>query len=293
MTGINANRPTTTARTQPAQQTQQPQQPQERSNVSGSAPPAQTSRSAGYSTGSAFEASTRGNVAGFDTEAHVNGPSFSVNGNADAKVGVGGIDVNLSVDINATAVEAGASATRTFSVDVAGEKLDITVDLSADGVVGADGKLNLDIHIGTDGNVSINAGAEGFAGARGALTGGIKVAHEGRELASGSVELSATAGVSGDAHANIQLTSQGLSFDVGAEAAVGAGFGVDVSGNLHAGNTVRFTGEVLGGLAGQGVEWAGDQLKNVSGWAGDRFRDVGQFIDDVIPDINIDLNPFN
>jgi hypothetical protein len=241
----------------------------------------------GYDSGSAFEASTRGNVGGFDTEAHVNGPSLKVEGNAEAKVGTGGIDVNLSVDINATAVEAGASATRTFQVEVAGEKLDITVDLSAEGVVGADGKLNLDIHIGTDGQISINAGAEGFAGARGALTGGVKVSHNGNELASGSVELSATAGVGFDAHADIEFKDGNLSFDVGAEASPTAGFGVDVNGSINGGNTLKFLGEVLGGLAEEGVEWAGDKLEDVGDWAGDRFEDAKDFIDDLIPDIDI------
>jgi hypothetical protein len=260
--------------------------------TSGNTTATSANRSVGYDSGSAFEASTSGTLpGGVQGEAHVNGPSLKVEGNADAHVGAGGIDVNVSVDINATAVEAGASATKTFQVEVAGEKLDITVDLSAEGVVGADGKLNLDIHIGTDGQVSIQAGASGFAGARGTLTGGISVSHEGREIASGQVELSATAGVSGNAHANIELNSGGLSFDVGAEATAGVGFGVDVSGNINGGNTVKLLGEVLGGLAEEGVEWAGDKLEDVADWAGDRFEDVKDFIDELIPDI--DLTPWN
>jgi len=277
-------------RTQPNQTTQQPQQP--RVTTSGNVNATSANAQVGYDTGSAFEASTSGTLpGGVQAEAHASGPSFSINGNADANVGLDGIDVNLSVDVNATLGEAGASATKTFSVDVAGEQIDVTVDLSAEGVVGADGSLNLDIHIGTDGQVSVNAGAEGFAGARGSLTGGVSVSHEGREIASGQVELSATAGVSGDAHANIELTSEGLSFDVGAEAAAGVGFGVDVSGNINGGNTVKLLGEVLGGLAEEGVEWAGDRLEDVGDWAGDRFEDVKDFIDDIIPDI--DLTPWN
>jgi hypothetical protein len=293
MSGLNVTRPASPPRPQtPPAPEPQPQQQPSRVTTSGSATATSANRSVGFDSGSAFEASTQGTLpGGVQAEAHVNGPSLKVDGNASASVGVGGIDVNLSVDVSATAVEAGASATRTFQVEVAGEKIDITVDLSAEGVVGADGKLNLDIHIGTDGKVSINAGAEGFAGARGALTGGVTVSHEGREIASGSVELSATAGVSGDAHANIELTSEGLSFDVGAEAAAGVGFGVDVSGNINGGNTVKLLGEVLGGLAEEGVEWAGDKLEDVADWAGDRFEDVKDFIDDLIPDI--DLTPWN
>ncbi|WP_375773604.1 transporter [Archangium gephyra] len=291
MSGLNVSRSQTTPRTQPAQ-TPAATQPPSRVTTSGEVNATRANGQVGYDSGSAFEASTQGTLpGGVQGEAHVNGPSLKVDGNAEAKVGPGGIDVNLSVDVSATAVEAGASATKTFQVEVAGEQIEITVDLSAEGVVGADGKLNLDIHIGTDGNVSIQAGAEGFAGARGALTGGVTVKHDGRELASGSVELSATAGVSGDAHANIELTGEGLSFDVGAEASVGAGFGVDVSGNINGGNTARFLGEVLGGLAEEGVEWAGDKLEDVADWAGDRFEDVKDFIDDIIPDI--DLTPWN
>ncbi|MDY7231527.1 transporter [Hyalangium rubrum] len=290
MSGLNVTRPQSTPRTTTPQTPAQ--EPASRVTTSGSTTATSANRSVGYDSGSAFEASTSGTLpGGVQGEAHVNGPSLKVDGNANASVGVGGIDVNVSVDVSATAVEAGASATKTFQVEVGGEKIDITVDLSAEGVVGADGKLNLDIHIGTDGNVSIKAGAEGFAGARGALTGGITVSHEGREIASGSVELSATAGVSGDAHANIELKDGGLTFDVGAEAAAGAGFGVDVSGNINGGNTVKFLGEVLGGLAEEGVEWAGDKLEDVGDWAGDRFEDVKDFIDDLIPDI--DLTPWN
>jgi hypothetical protein len=50
---------------------------------------------------------------------------------------------------------------------------------------------------------------------------------------------------------------------------------------------VKFLGEVLGGLAGKGEEWAADELKNVSHWAGDRFQDVKDFIDNMIPDIHL------
>jgi len=302
MSGVNRSTstprtqvPAQTQRTQPTQQPQQTQQTQAQQNrvtTSGEVNATSANASVGYDSGSVFEASTSGTLpGGVQTEAHVAGPSISVDGNAEASVGLDGIDVSLSVDVSATLAEAGASATKTFSVDVGGEQIDVTVDLSAEGVVGADGSLNLDIHIGTDGQVSVNAGAEGFAGARGSLTGGVSVSHEGREIASGQVELSATAGVSGDAHANIELTDEGLTFDVGAEAAAGVGFGVDVSGSINGGNTVKLLGEVLGGLAEEGVEWAGDRLEDVGDWAGDRFEDVGDFISDLIPDI--DLTPWN
>ncbi|MFL5348892.1 MAG: transporter [Hyalangium sp.] len=286
MSGPNVSRPTTTPR--PLTPAAPPPAQDSRVTTSTNVSPTKANASFGYDSGSAFEASTSGTLpGGVQAEAHASGPSLKVDGNANAKVGPGGIDVNVSVDIDATAVKAGASATKTFQVDVAGKKLDVTVDLSAAGAVGADGKLNLNLHIGTDGNVTINAGAQGFAGARGALTGGVTVSHDGKELAKGSVELSATAGVGFNAHANLELKDGGLNFDVGAEATATAGFGVDVKGNVNGANTVKFLGEVLGGLAGQGVKWAGDELKNVSHWAGDRFQDVKSFIDHMIPDIHL------
>jgi hypothetical protein len=277
MSGINPNRPTpTTPRTAPTQtqpaQAPRPQQTQQQQPPA--RPLAQTSGSAGYETGSAFEARTSGTLpGGIQAEAYARGPSFSVNGNADAQVSRNGIDVNLSVDINATLAEAGANATRTFRVDVAGEQLDITVDLAAQGRVGADGRLNLNLHIGTDGRVAVNAGAEGFAGARGSITGGVRVQHEGRELASGSLELSGSAGVSGNAHLNVGLSNGRLTFDVGAEATAGVGFGVQANGSVHGGNSARFAGEVLVSAGRQ------------------RLEDARDFIRNRIP--NIDLNPFN
>ncbi len=310
MPGIN---PVSTPRTQtqspqatrPTQATPapRPQQTQTTQQQQPSRPLAQTSGSAGYSTGSAFEARTSGTLpGGIQGEAHVAGPSFSVNGNARGQVGRNGVDVNLSVDIDATLAQAGARAERTFSVDVAGERLDITVDLGAQGNIGANGRLNLDLHIGTNGNVSINAGAQGFAGARGAITGGIRVQHEGREMARGSLELSGTVGVSGSARANIGLSNGNLTFDVGAEAAVVGGFGTRAQGSVNAPNTARFAGEVAlgaarqgadwaGGQVRQGANWAGDQVRQGANWAGNRVQDVRSFIGNRIP--SIDLNPFN
>lgn len=238
-------------------------------------------QSFGYSADSGFEASTSGTgPGGIEYDAQVSGPSISVDGNASASVGADGIHVNVSVDVNATLAEANASGTKTFQVEVAGEVLDITVDLSAEGVVGADGQLNLDIHIGTDGKVSISAGASGFAGARASLTGGVSVSHEGEEIASGSVTLSATAGVGADAHANVEIEGGKVKFDVGAEATTVGGFGVDFDGDIDARNTAFLLAEVLGGLAEEGVEWAQDKLEDVGDWVGDRFEDVGGWIGD-------------
>lgn len=282
MADVTATRPTATPTATPVAPTQQPaQQPQAIQPIQVSTP------RYGYDTGSAFEASTSGTgPGGIGYDAHVSGPRFQIEGGADAKVGLGGIDVNVNVDVKATLAEAGANATKTFQVDVGGKKLDVTVDLKAQGVVGADGHLNLNIHIGTDGKVNVSAAANGFAGAKASLTGGITVKSDGRELASGSVTLSGSAGVSADAHANVELSGGKIKFDIGAEATAGAGFGVDVDGNIDAGNTARFLAEVLGGLADQGVDWAKDELGKVNDWVGDRFEDVGNFIKDHLPHLD-------
>ena len=91
----------------------------------------------------------------------------------DADIGLSGIDVKLKVDIDATAVEAGAGAKKHVEFEIAGEKYSVDLDLQAMGKMGADGHINLDLHVGTDGNLSINASANGFAGAQASLTGGI------------------------------------------------------------------------------------------------------------------------
>lgn len=240
----------------------------------------------GYSADSGWEASSSGEVAGVEYDASVSGPKVNLSGNASANVGPGGIDINVNVDVNATLAQAGANGTHTFQVEVGGETLDVTVDLSADGMVGADGQLNLNIHIGTDGKVSINAGASGFAGARASLTGGVTVSHDGNEVASGSVTLSATAGVGAQAHANVEISGGKISFDVGAEATTVGGFGVEVDGDIDARNTANLLAKVLGGLAEDGVEWAGDALGDVGEWVGDRFEDIGGWISDRIPDLD-------
>jgi hypothetical protein len=286
MTAVSrSSTPATTPYTPPV--AQQPQSAPTTAPATAAEPLASTSGSYGYDTGSAYETSGSTTVGGAQLDGYVQGGSFQFNGTGNASVGADGIDVNLSVDVRATAVEAGGSATQTFTVDVGGEQIEVTVDLSAEGVVGADGQINLNIHIGTDGNVSVSAGAEGFAGAQATLTGSVTVTHEGNELASGSVSVSGTAGVAGDAHANIELNDGGLEFDVGAEAAVVGGFGVDVSGNINGGNTAKFLLEVVQGFADQGVDWAKDKVGDVADWAGDRFEDLGDFIGDIIPDVDI------
>lgn len=240
-------------------------------NVEGSAPIAEVSaeQEYGVSTYEQSNTTTLGN--GTEVTTHVGGPSLNVSGSGSASISTSGIDVSLDLTIDATLAEAGVSGTHTFNVTVGDEQIDVTVDLSAEGVIGANGELNLDIHIGTDGNISVNAGASGFAGAQGSLAGGITVTHEGNEVLSGNVELSVSAGVSGDAHADIGLNNGNLEFDVGAEVTAGVGFGVDVSGSVNLGNSANLALGVLEDIPGEVLESAGNWLNDTATSIGDFF----------------------
>lgn len=239
-------------------------------NVEGSAPIAEGSVEAEYGV-STYEA-TNTTTLGTGTEVTTNvaGPSINVSGSGNASISTSGIDVSLDLTIDATLAEAGISGTHTFNVMVGDEQIDVTVDLSAEGVIGANGELNLDIHIGTDGQVSVNAGASGFAGAQGSLAGGITVTHEGNEILSGNLELTASAGVSGEAHADFGIENGNLEFDVGAEATVGVGFGVDVSGSVNLGNSANLAMGVIEDIPG-------DIAEGVGNWFSDTATSIGDF----------------
>jgi len=258
-------------------------------------PTASTSASGSYHADAGLNAQTSGTgPGGINYEAHASGPSLDLKGDASASVGLNGVDVKLSVDVKATLAEAGASAKKTFTVEVpGGEKFDVTVDLKANGVVGADGKVNLNLHIGPDG-ISVNAGASGFAGAKASLTGDITLSHEGRELMKGSATLSATAGVGANAHANVSFSGGDVEFSAGAQATAGVGLGFELKGSVNAANTARAALEVTGSLAEAGVDWAkdkmgdtgkwlGDHAGDAASWVGDRFKDVGSFLHDINP----------
>lgn len=225
--------------------------------------------------GSRVEVSGKG-PGGIDTSAYAQGPSLKADAKVDGKIGLSGIDVKLNVDIDATAVEAGAEAKKHVDFEIAGEKYSVDLDLQALGKVGADGHINLDLHVGTDGNLSINASANGFAGAQASLTGGITLSHEGDTLASGSITASASAGVSGDAHANVGLHGGKLEFDVGVEATAGLGLGVDVNGSVNPGNVLKAVGETAAHAGGEVLKSVADGAINAGGAvahaAGDAFN---------------------
>lgn len=195
---------------------------------------------------------------GIDYSAGVKGPELKVDASASGSVGLHGVDVHLQVDVEGNAASASADGKKTVDFTIAGQKYSATIDLGAKGVVGADGHINLDVHLGT-GGVSIKASADGFAGAKASLTGSIELEHDGEELAEGSVTLSASAGAGAKAHANVGLHGGTLSFDVGAEATVGLGLGVDVDGSINLHNVLDAVVDTGEALIKEGVK-DGEQL---------------------------------
>ncbi|QDE70412.1 Circumsporozoite protein [Myxococcus xanthus] len=226
---------------------------------------------------------------GIDTRAHVQGPTFSADAQVDADIGLSGIDVSVDIDIEANLIEAGAGASKTVEFEIAGEEYSVELDLEALGKIGAEGSIELDLHVGTDGNVSINAAASGFAGAQASLTGSIELKHEDNTLASGSITASASAGVSGDAHANIGIENGNLEFDVGVEATAGLGLGVEIEGSVNPGNVLKAVGETAAAAGGEILENVVDGAINAGGAvaeaAGQVFSNAADAVTDFAGDV--------
>ncbi|WP_426753982.1 Circumsporozoite protein [Myxococcus sp. Y35] len=226
---------------------------------------------------------------GIDTRAHVQGPTFSADAQVDADIGLSGIDVSVDIDIEANLLEAGAGASKTVEFEIAGEEYSVELDLEALGKIGAEGSIELDLHVGTDGNVSINAAASGFAGAQASLTGSIELKHEDNTLASGSITASASAGVSGDAHADIGINNGNLEFDVGVEATAGLGLGVEIEGSVNPGNVLKAVGETAAAAGGEVLENVVDGAINAGGAvaeaAGEVFTNAADAVTDFVGDV--------
>jgi len=236
-----------------------------------------------FTADSGLGASGSTTIGGVNVSGNVSGPKIQVDGNASSHIGLSGVDVKVDVDVNATLAQAGAEATKTFSVDVAGQKLDVTVDLTAKGLVGADGHLDLNLHIGTDGSLSLSAGADGFAGAKASLGGTVTLSAGGKTLLSGNLDASAYAGVGASASAHLTLDHGNVDFEAKASAVAGAGYGVDVHGHVDSMNTAEEVVKIFGGLAGQGVDWAKDAVGNTGSFLGQKASDVGGWIDSHVP----------
>ncbi|WNG44510.1 Circumsporozoite protein [Archangium minus] len=238
---------------------------------------------------SAAAAPTRSYAAGdVETDSYVEGPSFDVNLDANAELTQEGLEVGVTVEVDATAAEAGASANQTYEFEVGGETYTVEVDLSAMIEAGVHGEINISLVVGTDGTVSINASAEGFAGVQASISGSIELKHEGDVLAEGSITASATAGVAGSANFDIGTGENGsIEFEAGVEVVAGVGVGVEVEGSINPGNILEALVETAAGL---GVEFVGDVAESVIEAAedlgeviGDVAENVGDFLEDIYP----------
>lgn len=200
-------------------------------------------------------ASASGQAGGVAWDANVQGPTLAVDGSAKAKVGTHGVDVHAQVHIDATLVKAGAGAHTSIPVTLpGGEQVNVNVDLSATGAVGAQGNLNVDVHIGTDGKVTAQVHADGFAGAKASLTGAVSVTHGNDVIAKADATLSAYAGVAGsvDFHGSVGLN--GVDFGASAAASAGAGFGVELNGEFNPLAGAKLVGAIAAGVAKEGLE---------------------------------------
>jgi len=162
---------------------------------------------------------------GVKAETYVNGPSFEMTGGMSARRKGMGLDVDVNLKVDANLLKAGASIEREFKVKVNGEDVSVKVKLGADAQVGINGEIKLRLHIGKDG-ISMQAGAEGFAGARGSLSGSLEVKVNDKKVLGGELKLTAAAG----AMAGAEFEMGHGKFKAKAYAAVGVGMGVELTG---------------------------------------------------------------
>ncbi len=165
-------------------------------------------------------------IRGVDVTGTASGPSFRLGGTAGFKrVGALGAEIDINLQVKAEAGRAGLSAKKEFKFTVGGEEVSVKVDLSAEVLAGINGNLKLKLYVGKDG-VRLNAGGEGFAGARGTLSGSLAVDVNGKNVARGNLKVQAFVG----AAAGAQLDWSLKEFRAKAYAAVGAGIGVELHG---------------------------------------------------------------
>lgn len=177
---------------------------------------------------------------GFKAETYANGPSFEMTGGMSARKSGMGLDVDVNLKVDANLLKAGASIEREFKVRVNGEDVSVKVKLGADAQVGINGEIKLRLHVGKDG-ISMQAGAEGFAGARGSLSGSLEVKVNDKKVLGGELKLTAAAG----AMAGAEFEMGHGKFKAKAYAAVGVGMGVELTGT-YAGLQIA---KAAGGLA--------------------------------------------
>jgi hypothetical protein len=182
------------------------------------------------------------------------GPGASVTGKFDVSVNTSGLDVNGSLKLDAHLLKLSGKVEKTFEFEYGGEKFRATVALNGDLKIGGDANLKLNFHVGTDGVVRLNLGADGFVGARGELKGTVKL--ESRPAGSpdsayaplfeGGASVSAYAGAAAGAKFNVtgDVRSGKLGFEAKAFASAGVGVGFGVDGSINVKNIADVAGRV-------------------------------------------------
>lgn len=170
---------------------------------------------------------------GVKAEGSIEGPKFSMSGDASGSVSTSGLDVDVNLKIDANLVSASGSVSKEFKFDVNGEEVKLKLELGANGNVGINGELKLKLHIGTDGKVSLTASGDGFAGARGSLSGTMSLSVNNQEIASGNVSVGASIGAGAGAYGEASYKDGQVKFRAGAYASIGAGISADVAGTVN------------------------------------------------------------
>lgn len=223
---------------------------------------------------------------GIHGDAFVEKPSLKIDAGASAGIHGLGADVKVNLDLEGNAVKAGGSLHKDISFSINGEKYKVKLDLTGEGKIGADAHLNLNVHLGLDG-AKVSIGGEGFAGAKASLKGSIELDHmEGKKeekLIGGSAKVEAGAGVGGSA--SFQVGKDG--FSAKAYGYAGVGVGVELKGDIHAGNIAEALAETLDpkALAKAGLKVAEEGGKKViegvakgGKYVADGINSAGKFV---------------
>jgi hypothetical protein len=182
------------------------------------------------------------------------GPGASAKGEFKVTLGTGGLDVNGTVKLDAHLLHATGKVETTIPFEYGGEKFQAKLALSGDLKIGGDANLKVNLHVGTDGRLSVNLGADGFAGVKGELKGTVSVESkpgndpnaEFKPLVEGNATLSAYAGVAAGAKFNVQgdLASGKIGFEAKAFASAGVGVGFGLDGTINTKNVADLAGRV-------------------------------------------------
>lgn len=133
---------------------------------------------------------------GVEASGSIRGPSLKLAGSLDYSVGlINGLDIDANLVIDAKLIEAKGKVSRTFTREIRGEKVDVTIELEGEAGVKLSAEANLKIHVGTLGRFELSAAGRAFAGAHGSLRGRVTMNVNGTEVAAGKLSFDAGLGL--------------------------------------------------------------------------------------------------